>query len=534
MKGFRFLLLGAAIVAAGCSGGTRSPDFLAVTTVEALKIFDGATDVSGVTIADALEVDETLQLRAVATESSTVPPGATGTVNACPATNPKPTPVKCSTRDVTGAATWSSSAPTVATVSSSGLVTAVGMGTADITASFGGKTAKTTVNVIAQTLKELIVTPSTQTVSQRGTASYTALGRYSAGGTPRTLNPGTTVTWSLDPLTLATPVVSADTQSVTYTASATETGTGTITAVASTDPASTAEDLSDTATLIVVQVVLTRIVSLDCVPPIIQGNPSPTTSTCTVTAERQDGGTETRPASDFDWTGSSAAIATVGQDGIVTGVEPGTVTVTATLKPDTFPSVPADSRAASDTVTVTGDVCTLPLLMTEGATASELASPLCLGCDIDDPNKAIDGDEETAAIMSQPLGLLAGTLSLTVEKASSVPAGGRAGFLIRQPPGAMLSLELMNQLQLFVLRRNAADGTLTEVPPGSSADNSLRLTLMGNDVVGNTVAAIDVAVPDDPADFDGLRLTFTSGVATALGTVHATAACGTIVLPVVP
>src|SRR5579883_338209 len=40
-----------------------------------------------------------------------------------------------STQNITGAVTWSSSTPTVATVSASGLVTAVGAGTTTITAS---------------------------------------------------------------------------------------------------------------------------------------------------------------------------------------------------------------------------------------------------------------------------------------------------------------------------------------------------------------------------------------------------------------
>jgi uncharacterized protein YjdB len=51
------------------------------------------------------------------------------------------------TSDVTSQASWSSSATGIATVSSSGLVSGVAMGTAGITASYGGQSGSSTVTV---------------------------------------------------------------------------------------------------------------------------------------------------------------------------------------------------------------------------------------------------------------------------------------------------------------------------------------------------------------------------------------------------
>ena len=66
---------------------------------------------------------------------------------------------------LTMAATWSSSATTVAVISnasnSKGLATGVGIGFTTITARFGGITGSTTLNVIDATLQAIVVTPTT-------------------------------------------------------------------------------------------------------------------------------------------------------------------------------------------------------------------------------------------------------------------------------------------------------------------------------------------------------------------------------------
>jgi uncharacterized protein YjdB len=90
-----------------------------------------------------------------------------------------------SSQNVTGAATWSSAAPSVATVFG-GLVHGVAPGAAPITASYGGQNATVTVNVSGSTgpvVNSLSVTGTTpMTVGQQ--AQYTATANLSDGSSP--------------------------------------------------------------------------------------------------------------------------------------------------------------------------------------------------------------------------------------------------------------------------------------------------------------------------------------------------------------
>jgi hypothetical protein len=90
-------------------------------------------------------------------------------------------------RDVTAAAVWLSDRPTVAGVSdvaaTRGQVTAVGAGTANIQASFGGFTGRVALVVTAATLTTIQVTPFNQTVPFGTTLPYQATGILSDGTT---------------------------------------------------------------------------------------------------------------------------------------------------------------------------------------------------------------------------------------------------------------------------------------------------------------------------------------------------------------
>ena len=102
--------------------------------------------------------------------------------------------------DVTGKATWTSSAPTVATVSSTGLVTAVAGGTATITATMNGFTGLVsgsgTAIVVNPTgtsgsvagLLSLDIIPSSVTVGNlQGTGQFLAIGTFSTSPAVRDL-----------------------------------------------------------------------------------------------------------------------------------------------------------------------------------------------------------------------------------------------------------------------------------------------------------------------------------------------------------
>lgn len=102
--------------------------------------------------------------------------------------------------DVTGKATWTSSAPSIATVSSTGLVTAVAGGTATITATMSGFTGlvsgsgtavvvnPTGTSGSVQGLLSLNIIPNSVTVGNlQGTGQFLAIGTFSSSPTVRDL-----------------------------------------------------------------------------------------------------------------------------------------------------------------------------------------------------------------------------------------------------------------------------------------------------------------------------------------------------------
>lgn len=138
-----------------------------------------------------------------------------------------------STEDITSTVTWTSSVPAVATVSSSGLVTAVGAGTTTVTANtaaFNGPVHSTSIITVtgsgggssSGTVSSLSIIPGSQSVSAAGqTTQFIAIGTTSSGAT---LNLTNQVTWSS-----SSPQIATITQAGLATAVAK--GTGTITAL---------------------------------------------------------------------------------------------------------------------------------------------------------------------------------------------------------------------------------------------------------------------------------------------------------------
>ena len=88
--------------------------------------------------------------------------------------------------------TWGSSAPGVATVSSTGLVTAAGLGTALITAEAEGKVDTASVTIVPVPVKRLVVTPNPVAIQLGSTLQLAADPQDSTGASLS----GRTVTWS--------------------------------------------------------------------------------------------------------------------------------------------------------------------------------------------------------------------------------------------------------------------------------------------------------------------------------------------------
>jgi len=119
------------------------------------------------------------------------------------------------------AVTWTSSAPTVASVSASGLVTGGAVGTATITAMSEGRTGSATVTVALIPVATVVVSPAPATLSVGGTVQLTVTLK-DASGTTLT---GRTVAWTsstptvatVSPSGLVTDVASGGTTTITAT-----------------------------------------------------------------------------------------------------------------------------------------------------------------------------------------------------------------------------------------------------------------------------------------------------------------------------
>lgn len=97
------------------------------------------------------------------------------------------------------AASWSSSAPNVATVSSTGTVTGLTVGSTTITVSVGGKSADATVTVTAGPVFAVVITPANPSVEEKGTLQLAASVRDSLGNVVTS-----PVTWASTNIAIAT------------------------------------------------------------------------------------------------------------------------------------------------------------------------------------------------------------------------------------------------------------------------------------------------------------------------------------------
>ena len=209
--------------------------------------------------------------------------------------------------------TWSSSNTGVARVSSTGLVTAVGVGQANITATAGGVTAASPVIVAQTPATRIEVTPTTRTI-QVGEAYRLTAQVFDNNGVQLT---DRTVTWfssnpsvvTVDASGTIRGVAPSGSQNVYVSASVNDLTNGPLTAVA----------------LITVVPVPVASVSLQPSAP----GPVAIGGTLQLTGVALDANNNPIPSQTVTWTSSAPAVATVSASGLVTGVAAGATTITA-------------------------------------------------------------------------------------------------------------------------------------------------------------------------------------------------------------
>ena len=253
-------------------------------------------------------------------------------------------------QELTGrAVSWSSGAPSVASVSPAGVVSGLAPGTAIIFANVEGVVGSATVTVRQVPVGSVVVTPSTASVPVGGAVQLSASVKDASGADL----PGRLVGWTSSDESIA--VVSS-----TGRVSGIKVGSVTITA--------SSEGKSGTAT---VTVTAAPVASVNVTPPTATVTVGQTT---TLTAQTLDGSGNALTGRAITWTSSNTAIATVTQGGVVTGAAPGTATITATSEGKTgTATVTVNAPAPAQVASVTVDPTTVNL--TTGGTQQVTATP---------------------------------------------------------------------------------------------------------------------------------------------------------------
>jgi len=246
-----------------------------------------------------------------------------------------------STQDLSAITTWSSTSTSVAQVSSSGLLAALGLGTATISATLNSTTGTTDVTVATPVLISVAIQPSNGKVAVGTGVQLTAIGTYNNGGTK---NITASVTWSSS---------SNSTVSVSSLgfASAPAVGTATITA--------TLGSVTTSTNLTVTDATLTSLVVTPTAQTIAVGG----TRQFTSTGSFNDGSTQNMTPL-ATWGSSNTAVASM-SGATATGLGGGTTTISAVFGSVTGKTSLTVSTATLDTLTITPSSATISVSGTQ-------------------------------------------------------------------------------------------------------------------------------------------------------------------------
>jgi len=223
-------------------------------------------------------------------------------------------PITVEVRDATGSllhgrkVAWASKDPSIAAVSEAGVVTGVAPGEVQVAATAEGKSALVNVTVNPKAVASIRLTPSGDQALLVGQTRQMAAETLDSDGNPL---PGRPVTWS-----------------ISSTAIASVSATGLITAIASGGAVVTAA--SEGRTAVVAVTVSTVPIATIAVTPSTDTVVVNQTLQLTAVAKDAQGGTLTGRT--MAWITSDASRATVSSTGLVTGVSPGAVTITASAE----------------------------------------------------------------------------------------------------------------------------------------------------------------------------------------------------------
>ena len=353
---------GAALIGRPVTWSSASPSIAAVSATGVVTgVGEGTTTVSAT--ADGRAGSASVTVRIPVASVSILPTtlsllqGTTQTLVATP-------------RDASGApiplrtVVWASTNPSIATVSPSGVVTGVAVGTAAITATSDGAVGAVPVSVTPVPVASVTVSPTTFSLLTNSTQTLTATPKDASGAALT----GRAVLWTSSNASVATVSTSGVVTGVTA-------GSATI--------AAQVDGITGTSIGTITAVPIATISVTPSSASIVQGR------TQQLVATSRDASGTLLTGRSIVWSTSNAAVATVNSTGTVTAVAAGTATITATaegrsgtsvftVRPlATEPAIVITSNPAGDTaqriIVLTGQTATLqPALLVQNSTGGAL------------------------------------------------------------------------------------------------------------------------------------------------------------------
>jgi uncharacterized protein YjdB len=252
-----------------------------------------------------------------------------------------------SSKDVTSSATWTSSATSIASVTSGGLAQSLTVGASTITATVGSVTANTTFTVGPKVVVAVAISPSNPTIGAGQSVQFTSTATYSDGTTGDVTS---STTWSSSPTSVMTVnagglALALSKGSFTLTATAggqTAMITGTIG-----NPVATGIQISPASASI----------------------PSGSTQTFHATATMSDGTTQD-VSSSTSWQSSNNSVATVDNSGVATAVGAGVALITGTYQTFSTGASITVTSATAQSITVTPAIASIAKGTTQQFTAT--------------------------------------------------------------------------------------------------------------------------------------------------------------------
>jgi uncharacterized protein YjdB/alpha-tubulin suppressor-like RCC1 family protein len=356
---------------------------------------------------------------------------------------------------------WRSSDNAKATVTATGLVTAITPGPVSITATSEGKTGTAALTINPLPVSTVTVTPGSATLGLGSTSQLTATPKDSLG---RPLT-GRTVTWASDD------------------ASVTVSATGFVTGVAlgSATIIAISEGKSGTATITVNPIpVATVTVAPGSANVAVAAN-------TTLSATTRDAGGNVLPGRVVFWSTSDSTRATVNGSGVVTGVRKGPVTITATSEGQSGSATITVIPGAPALVTVSPNPLTVVALDTARLTAVVQDAS---GDTITAAVSWSSADGGTATVNGSGLvtGVAEGSVIIT---ATSGGITGTDTVIVTAPPVATVTiaspgthLGVGASIQLSAVAKDAQGSVLVRPIEWSSSDTTLATISAAGMVLG--------------------------------------------------